>query len=99
MHAPATLVTNRRGEAPHDPLRSSLARFVRILSLAAAAAIVSSCADPDRVNENIYEGMRTREQIRANPTEQRPAEKAPPDYQGYEAERRKLLKQEPDAQR
>jgi len=60
-------------------------------TLCACALLLYGCADQNRIYENVYEGMRTREQIVGQPQDTRPPDKTGPSYQDYEAERKKLL--------
>lgn len=60
-----------------------------------AAALLCSCAS-ERVRENVYEGLKTRERIVEPIPELNPPEKLPP-YPEYETERKKLKTPEGDA--
>lgn len=63
-------------------------RAARALLSVTLAGALSSCTS-ERVHENVYEGLKTRERIVEPIPETNPPEKLPP-YSEYEAERKKL---------
>lgn len=65
-------------------------RTVLAIALCAYLSLLAGCASRERVYDNIYEGLKTREAIVHAPVEQRPAEKSI-SYQEYGTERKKLL--------
>ncbi|MDD5113123.1 MAG: hypothetical protein PHC94_03830 [Methylobacter sp.] len=65
-------------------------RIVVIIVLCANLGLLAGCTNSEGVYGNIYEGFKIREAIVHPTAEQKPAEKSI-SYQGYEAERKKLL--------
>lgn len=58
--------------------------------LGAVLGLSAGCTDSERIRDNVYEGLQTRERMVHPSVEQSPAEK-PLSYPEYEAERKKLL--------
>jgi len=65
-------------------------RTILTIALCAVLSLLAGCASSEIVYGNIYEGLKTREQIVDPSVEQKPSEKSM-SYQEYEAERKKLL--------
>lgn len=65
-------------------------RTILTIALCAYLSLLAGCASSERVYGNIYEGLKTREQIVHPSVEQKPPEKSM-SYQEYDAERKKLL--------
>jgi hypothetical protein len=65
-------------------------RTLPTIALGIPLALLSGCANSERVYENVYEGLKAREAAVHPSTEQEPPEKSM-SYQEYEAERKKLL--------
>ena len=65
-------------------------RTVIAIVLCTNLGLLAGGSNRERVYSNIYEGLKTREGIVNTQSEPKPAEKSM-SYQGYEAERKKLL--------
>lgn len=66
-------------------------RIATAIALYILVSFFTGCANNERINAGIYEGLKTRNVITTLPVEKNPPEKSM-SYQEYEAERKKLLK-------
>lgn len=65
-------------------------RTILIVAICMYLSLLTGCASSERIYGNIYEGLKTREQIVHPSVEQKPPEKFM-SFQEYETERKKLL--------
>jgi len=65
-------------------------RAATAIPLCIFVGLFAGCANSERINASIYEGLKTRNTIINPSAERKPGEKSM-SYQEYEAERKKLL--------
>ena len=73
-----------------DFKQGDIMRTATVIALYIIVSFFTGCANNERINASIYEGLKTRNVITNLPAEKNPPEKSM-SYQEYEAERKKLL--------